>query len=113
MKCKNTVDLTLHVTSDSLIRLTLHFMLPRIELKRYCLQYIVVTVRELQSLLGKLHFVSSCVRPGRIFVSRLLIWIRSLPDDKEYYNIPLFAKKDLIWRSKFLNILNGVSMIVH
>jgi hypothetical protein len=88
-------------------------MLPRIELKRYCLQYIVVTVRELQSLLGKLHFVSSCVRPGRIFVSRLLIWIRSLPDDKEYYNIPLFAKKDLIWRSKFLNILNGVSMIVH
>ena len=61
----------------------------------------VVTVRELQSLLGKLHFVSLCVRPGRLFVSRLLTWLRSLPDDKEYYNIPLFAKKDLIWRSKF------------
>ena len=62
-------------------------------------------------MLGKLHFVSSCVRPGIMFVSRLLIWLRSLPDDKEYYNIPLFVKKDLIWWSKFLNIFNGVSMM--
>ena len=28
--------------------------------------------KELQSLLGKLNFVSQCVRPGRIFVNRLL-----------------------------------------
>ena len=35
------------------------------------------SLKELQSLLGKLHFVSACVRPGRIFVSRLLNWLRS------------------------------------
>ena len=34
------------------------------------------SLKELQSLLGKLHFISACVRPGRIFVSRLLIIVR-------------------------------------
>jgi hypothetical protein len=29
-------------------------------------------------LLGKLHFVDTCVRPGRLFVSRLLNWLRSV-----------------------------------
>jgi hypothetical protein len=33
---------------------------------------------ELQSLLGKLHFVATCVRPGRLSVSRLLNWLRSV-----------------------------------
>ena len=62
-------------------------------------------------MLGKLHFVSSCARPDRIFVSRLLTWLSSLPDDKEYYNITLFVRKDLIWFSTFFNIFNGVSMM--
>ena len=35
------------------------------------------SLKELQSLLGKLSFVSSCVRPGRIFVQRLLVFLRS------------------------------------
>jgi hypothetical protein len=30
------------------------------------------TLKESQSLLGKLHLDSTCVRPGRLFVSRLL-----------------------------------------
>ena len=36
------------------------------------------TSKELQSLLGKLSFVSSCVRPGRIFVQRLLSFLRAI-----------------------------------
>jgi hypothetical protein len=28
------------------------------------------SLKELQSLLGKLHFISACVRPGWIFVGR-------------------------------------------
>ena len=35
--------------------------------------------RQLQALLGKLSFVTACVRPGRIFMSRLLNRLRSLP----------------------------------
>lgn len=30
------------------------------------------TLKEIQSLLGKLNFVAACVRPGRIFISRML-----------------------------------------
>ena len=35
------------------------------------------TKRELQQLLGKLSYVSACVRPGRAFMSRLLNALRS------------------------------------
>lgn len=56
----NTVDLRLYVTSDRVeeILSSVHCWLDKT----------VVTVRELQSLLGKLHFVSSCVRPGIFFL---------------------------------------------
>ena len=38
--------------------------------------------RQLQSLLGKLSFVAACVKPGRIFMSRLLNRLRGLPDTR-------------------------------
>ena len=30
------------------------------------------TLKEIQSLLGKLDFVAACIKPSRIFVSRML-----------------------------------------
>ena len=42
-------------------------------------QFSTFTRRQLQSLLGKLSFVTACVRPVRIFMSRLLNRLRSLP----------------------------------
>ena len=36
--------------------------------------------KNLKSLLGKLIFLLQCVRPGRLFVSRLLNWLRETPD---------------------------------
>ena len=62
------------------------------------------SLKELQSLLGKLHFIAGCVRAGRIFVSRFLNWLRSaFPSDtvgnkhKIYRYIPTEIKKDLKW----------------
>ena len=66
--------------------------------------------KELQSLLGKLNFVASCVRPGRIFISRLLETLRSLNDTGVTLLSPSF-KKDLLWWHKFLPTYNGVSMM--
>lgn len=40
----------------------------------------VCNKKDLQSLLGKLNFVSQCVRPGRIFVNILLNWLREIPE---------------------------------
>jgi hypothetical protein len=52
--------------------------------------------KELQSLLGKLNFVSQCVRPGRIFVNILLNWLREIPE-KGQISIPDDFKLDLCW----------------
>ncbi|CAC5425563.1 unnamed protein product [Mytilus coruscus] len=76
------------------------------------------SLRELQSLLGKLHFVSTCVRPGRIFVSRLLDWLRrAFPSNvvgrghKIFRRIPVEVQKDLMWWQRFLSSCNGISMM--
>ena len=36
------------------------------------------TLKELQFLLGKLNFVAHCVKPARIFICRLLNWLRRI-----------------------------------
>lgn len=62
------------------------------------------------SILGKLHFICHCVKPGRVFVSRLIKWLREFPDG-ELATVPEFVRLDLRWWSKFLHSYNGVSMI--
>lgn len=71
----------------------------------------VVDKRELQSLLGKLNFVSQCVRPGRIFVSRLLNFLREIPE-KGPVPIPTDIKLDLNWWNIFLPLYNGISFMI-
>ena len=75
------------------------------------------SIKQIQSLLGELNFVGSCERPSRIFISRLLTWLRSLQVDKSdrflKNIIPDFAKKDLIWWSRFLPIYNCVSKMLY
>ena len=69
--------------------------------------------KELQSLLGKLNFVAQCVKPGRIFISRLLNWLREI-SDKGSFCIPLDEdlKLDLLWWNTFLPLYNGVSIML-
>lgn len=76
------------------------------------------SLKELQSLLGKLHFIAGCVRPGRIFVSRLLNWLRSaFPSDtvgskrKIYRYIPVEIKRDLKLWYEFLPVFTAASMM--
>ena len=51
------------------------------------------TKREIQSLVGKLNFIGSCVKAGRIFVSRILNWLRNMYDEKVTVLIPKIIKK--------------------
>ena len=99
----DTVKLTLEVTPDRVIEI--------LELVESWLKRVTATVREIQSLLGKLQFISSCVRPGRIFVSRLLTWLRTIHSSTQREKIPTFVKKDIVWWSKFLPTYNGISMM--
>lgn len=66
----NTEKMTVEVTPERLI-----------EIKLLLLTWLnkeTASLKEIQSLLGKLNFVASCVRPGRIFVSRMLQWLKAL-----------------------------------
>ena len=67
----DTINLTMSVTPDRLLELQTD-LLPKWLTKKSA------TKTELQSLIGKLAFVSKCVRPGRLFLTRLLDTLRSL-----------------------------------
>ena len=64
----DTEKMTLEVTPDRVREISL--------LVEAWLRKKKSSLYELQSLLGKLHFVATCVHPGRLFVSRLLNWLR-------------------------------------
>ena len=54
----------------------------------------MASLKEVQSLLGKLNFVAACVRPGRFFILRMLKWLKFLyREEAKFHSIPLYVKK--------------------
>ena len=96
----NTVNMTLSIPVEKL-------ELARIELARWK-ERSHATKRQLQSLLGRLCHLATCVRPGRRFAARVIdaIKTQSFPVelDDEF-------KMDITWWQRFMNEYNGVSMI--
>ena len=68
------------------------------------------TLREAQSLLGKLSFAGNTVRAGRIFVSRLINEMKSFKEVGQN-EISEWLKKDLKWWSEFMADFDGISLI--
>ena len=66
--------------------------------------------QELESLIGKLQFAARCVRAGRIFLARLINWLRNTTRTGTYH-IPEQAKQDITWWKNFMKEYNGVSLI--
>jgi len=66
---------------------------------------------ELQSLVGKLVFVSKCVRQSRVFIARILRLLRSVKFNHHHVNLNGEFRKDIQWWCCFLRDYNGVSMI--
>ena len=79
------------------------------ELKRWR-THAQVSRTDIESIIGKLQFIARCVRPGRIFLSRLLNWLRQT-GRKKYYPIPVEARRDIEWWYMFLREYNGISLI--
>ena len=67
--------------------------------------------RELQSLIGKLQFVGKCVKPSRIFISRILVLLRGLKHSRYKVRLNTEFRKDIQWWINFMHVYNGVSMI--
>lgn len=67
---------------------------------------------QLNSLLGKLHFISKCVRPARLFVSRMLETLRAAPE-RGYVRLGDEFRKDVNWFLNFLPSYNGITLMEH
>ena len=66
--------------------------------------------KQLQSLIGKLSFITNCVQQGCIFISRLLEVLRTLPM-VGYVKVPNQVIQDLRWWKEFLPTFDGVSIL--
>ena len=98
-------DFTLHVPDSRFRDLSdeLHLWLSR---KHF-------TIKELQSWLGKLSFVTACFHSSRIFPSLLLNALRSFPSSAYVEHRPVSPemRKDLAWWHTLLPYFNGVSVM--
>lgn len=101
----NSITMTVEVTPERLVEIG--------QLVKVWLQKREASLRELQSLVGKLNFVAACVRAGRVFISRLLKWLKELYGRSPHacVRIPDFVKKDLEWWNRFLCKYNGISVM--
>ena len=98
----DTVAMSLEITKDRLQDIIAELQLWKSK--------VWATKREVQSLVGLLQFVASCVSPGRIFISRMLNFLRECPEvgKKE---IPAEFLQDIHWWVTFLPKYNGISLI--
>ena len=72
----------------------------------------VATKQELQSILGKLIWVSKVVRFSRCFVSQIISILKTLKHQKQKTTLTEAVKKDFKWWAKFLNVFNGVELLI-
>ena len=72
----------------------------------------VATKEELQSILGKVLWVSKVVRFSRCFVSRIIALLKGLRTQKQKVTLTENVKKDFLWWSEFLPVFNGVELLV-
>ena len=73
-----------------------------------------ITKKSLQSLLGKLFWVSRVVRLARVFMGRLLQQLRDMASQGDHIKVKMSdeARKDLRWWDRFLEHFNGIQMII-
>ena len=99
----DTNNFTLSVSSERLCEIE--------QLLEQWLTKRTATKTALQSLVGKLVFVSKCVRQSRVFIARILALLGKLRHNHHHANLTAEFRKDLGWWRRFLREYNGVSMI--
>ena len=71
--------------------------------------------RDLQSILGKMFWVSRVVRYSRPFMGRLLQQLRDMkeiPDNKKV-QLSSESRKDILWWTTYMRTFNGITLIVN
>ena len=99
----NTVDMTLSVTPERLNELEVllsHWLTKKSAIKS-----------ELQSLVGKLSFVSKCVRQSRLFLACILTLLRSVKCNHHHIKLSRAFYLDIHWWLRFIRVYKGISII--
>ena len=98
----NSVTMTMEISPERLAKIMAE--LPSwMEAKR-------VSRKDIECLVGTLSFVAKCVRPSRIFLSRMLDEMRGMPRTGRHALSNDF-KQDVYWWYKFMPQYNGISVI--
>ena len=69
------------------------------------------SVKELQSLAGKLQHACKVVRPGRTFLRRVFDLLKGTPKKRQFVRLNAAFRSDIWWWHRFLESWNGVSML--
>ncbi len=71
------------------------------------------SLRQVQSLIGKLQSITRCVRVSRVFLSRLLRFLRSITHAKPHqmHSLTTSFHKDILWWHQFVDQFNGMSLL--
>ena len=74
-----------------------------------------ISKKDLQSLLGKLMWVSKVVKYSRPFMGRLLEQLRAMSkvSDSKKLKLTDESRKDILWWSVYLEHFNGVTMLIN
>ena len=99
----NTVEGTISVSGERMIEITA--LVRDWQNKKYASKV------ELQSLIGKLQFITKCVRQSRVFMNRVLDTLRAVKSEKKRIKLGESFMKDLRWWSMFIDEFNGTSFI--
>ena len=98
----NTLAMTMSIPAEKLSELLT-------KIRKVCHQH-YISQHKLQSVLGLMAFVTSCVCPARIFMAALLNGLHSL-QRSEFLYLNDEIKSDLQWWLAFLPQYNGISLI--
>ena len=99
----DTIAMTISISSERLVEIK--------ELVRKWLKKSKSNKVELQSLVGKLCFVTKCVRQSKVFLNRVLELLRSFTSNQSTITLTDSFKKDIRWWFRFVSEFNGVSFI--
>ena len=101
----NTKEMSLRLPAEKLLELR---MLVASWLgMRFC------TVKELESLVGKLQHASKVIRPGRTFMRRMFELLKGARRGQQFARLNAPIKSDLQWWHLFMAQWNGVAMMAN
>ena len=99
----NTLEMCMHVDVEKVKEL-------KLDLVRWA-RKTVATKSDLQSILGKLLWVSKTVKFSRVFVSRIIAEVRKLKKQSDKVVLSTPIRKDFLWWDSYIQVFSGVEII--